>query len=154
VNDLETVVRRRLDALESAQRNEIAELKLALTEMRCSVSEMRLIQEAARVASRGEEGREGPRGIPGPIGPRGERGKAGEPGAPAREVVAWDVDAERFTITPCHSDGTRGVPLILLGLFQSYDAATNELDDRDLESAARASGEANERQAEAFRQGR
>ncbi len=37
-------------------RGEIAELKLALTEARCEVREMRAIQEQARIASRGEAG--------------------------------------------------------------------------------------------------
>ena len=54
--------------MKGAHREEIAELRLALTEARCEVREMRAVQESARVASRGEQGLPGPRGVPGSQG--------------------------------------------------------------------------------------
>lgn len=146
-------VRKEIADGQGALRAEIAELKLALTEARCEVREMKAIQESARIASRGEAGPMGVRGIPGPPG-EGRTGPAGPPGRDAVAVVAWDVDSARFVITPCHSDGTRGVPLNLLGLFQSYDSAVSEIEDRDLSEAAAASRARTEDEAEEFRQGR
>jgi hypothetical protein len=129
-------------AHEAARRTEAADLRATIAELRSEISQMRSIQEAARVASRGERGEQGVRGIPGPQGPAGPRGERGERGAPARETIAWDADAARFVVTPCHSDGTRGVPMNLLGLFQSYDSAVSEIEDRDLVDAAQASRDA------------
>jgi hypothetical protein len=132
-------LRAELVELWGARREEAAELRATIAELWSELSQMRSIQEASRVASRGEEGREGPRGIPGPIGPRGERGKAGEPGAPAREVVAWDIDVDRFAVIPVFSDGSRGVPINLRGLFETYDQQVNDRDDAEMAEAAAAS---------------
>jgi hypothetical protein len=41
-----------------------------------------------------------------------------------------------FTATPILSDGEAGAVLHLLALFQSYDAATSLIEDRDLTEAA------------------
>jgi hypothetical protein len=142
INDLQDRLERKFNDIESARRTEAAELRATIAELRSELSQMRSIQEAARVASRGERGEQGVRGIPGPQGPAGSRGEQGERGAPARDTIAWDVDASRFVITPCHSDGTRGVPMNLLGLFQSYDSAVSEIEDRDLVDAAQASRDA------------
>jgi hypothetical protein len=128
--------------VEAARRTEAAEFKAVIAELRGEVASLRAIQESQRIQSRGEQGVAGPRGIPGAQGPAGPRGEQGERGAPARETVAWDVDASRFAVTPCHSDSTRGVPLNLLGLFQAYDNAVSELEDRDLVDAAQASRDA------------
>ena len=57
----------------------------------------------------------------------------------------------RFSITPLMGDGSNGPVLSLLSLFQSYDAATNDIEDRDLVSAAANSREAAEQEAEASR---
>jgi hypothetical protein len=122
-------LREQMTELKSTQRNEIAELKLALTEARCELREMKMIQENARTLSRGEAGIQGPRGIPGSQGPMGPRGEQGERGLPAREVAAWEPDPLRFSITPAHTDGTRGVPANLRSLFEAYDAATNGTED-------------------------
>jgi len=153
LNSLEAALKRKLDSIESAHRSEVAELKLIITELRCELREMRMVQENARVASRGEQGLAGPRGVPGAQGPVGPRGESGPPGRDAPSVVAWDIDVERFTATPCHSDGTRGVPLNALGLFESYDQMVNDRDDFDAASAAAASRAALEQEAEAARRG-
>ena len=145
-------VRKEITDGQATLRSEIAELKLALTEARCEVREMRAIQESARIASRGEAGVAGPRGIPGSQGPTGPRGERGERGVPAVAIAGWEPRSERFEVVP--PTGERGPPINLLSLFQAYDSAVSDIEDRDLESAAAASRAETERQAEAFRQGR
>ena len=130
VGELQREIKHRLAGLEAAQRTELADLRATVAELRGELREMKAIQEAARIASRGEQGLAGPRGIPGPPGPRGERGAPGERGTPAREVAAWEPDGSRFTITPAFTDGSRGVPANLRSLFEAYAAATEpEADD-------------------------
>jgi hypothetical protein len=124
VNGLWEDVKRKFREAESDRRAEVAELKATVTELRAELREMRAIQESARTLSRGEQGLAGPRGIPGAQGPAGPRGKQGERGAPAAMTVAYEPDPARFSITPVHSDGSRGVPLHLKALFEAYNAAT------------------------------
>ena len=76
-NWLQGRLKSRFAELEAAHREEVAALKLTVTELRCELREMRAIQESARIASRGEAGPMGPRGIPGPPGPAGARGEKG-----------------------------------------------------------------------------
>ena len=131
-----------------------ANLRATLAEVRAKVAELTFVSERLRVEARrpgGERGPMGRDGHDGPQGLRGERGPRGEAGAPAPVVAAWEPHAEQFTITPVYSDGTRGVPLNLLGLFQAYNAATEWDDDRDIVEAARASREANEAETERAR---
>lgn len=47
-------------------------------------------------------------------------GKRGPKGNPSPTISSWDVDARSFTVTPLMSDGTRGPPLELLGLFREF----------------------------------
>ena len=111
--------RKEIADLKSAYRNEVAELRLALTEARCEVREMRAIQEQARAVSRGEQGITGPRGIPGPqgvAGPRGERGDA------AARPVGFVVNTDEFSATLILSDGSPGPRLALRPLFESFAA--------------------------------
>jgi hypothetical protein len=130
--DGEAVLKARIGEL----RGEVSELKAALIEARHEVRELKLIQESLRISTRGESGRDGARGVPGrdgqqgPIGPRGERG---ERGLPAPRISAWEAHPERFEVVPVFSTGERG-PAI--ALFQAYDSAVSELEDRDLASAA------------------
>jgi hypothetical protein len=63
------------------------------------------------IAKVGKSGQRGERGI---MGLRGERGEA----APA--IRSWEVDRTRYTATPVMSDGTRGPPLELHGLFEQF----------------------------------
>jgi hypothetical protein len=119
-----TKLRERVSELEGTHRNELAELRLALTEARCEIREMKAIQENARTLSRGEQGVAGPRGIPGPPG-EARVGPAGPRGEPAPMIAAWEPDAARFVLTPVHSDGSRGVPQNLRSLFEAYDQSTN-----------------------------
>ena len=129
-------------------REQIAELKLAVVEARCEISAMRAIQENARTVSRGEAGVAGPRGIPGSQGPTGPRGEMGERGVPAVAIAGWEPRPERFEVVPVFSTGERGPPIALLSLFQAYDSAVSDIEDRDIVSAAEASREANEAEAE------
>ena len=140
-----------------ALRDQVSELKAALIEARHEVRELKLIQESLRISTRGESGRDGARGVPGrdgrdgPPGPRGEKGDQGERGRAAPRISAWEAHPERFTITPVYSTGEKGAPINLLGLFRAYDNAVQELEDRDLASAAADSRQAAEDAAEASR---
>jgi hypothetical protein len=130
-------------------RDQILELKAALVEARHEVRELKLIQESMRIANRGESGRDGARGVPGRDGPRGERGPKGERGAKAPVIVAFLPRPERFEVVPVYESGQQGPPIALLSLFQAYDAAVSEIEDRDLTEAAHASREVVEREVAA-----
>jgi hypothetical protein len=138
---------------------EFDRLKLALSKAQTQLATvageneaLKLIVEHARASQRGEIGAQGLRGAPGrdgPPGPRGERGAKGERGKAAPVVVAWMPRAERFEVAPVYESGQQGPPIALLSLFQAYDAAVSELEDRDLSEAAQASREIVEREVAA-----
>ena len=137
-------------------RAEIAALRLenarstgALAEAKAKLSEIDFIVERLKIDRRGPPGLRGERGRDGPPGARGERGERGETGAPAPALAAWEVRPERFEIVPRYSNGEAGPPICLLALFQSYDAAVSEIEDRDLTEAAQASREIVEREVAA-----
>jgi hypothetical protein len=50
----------------------------------------------------------------------GKRGPKGDPGMTPPTICDWHVDAGTFTVTPMLSDGTRGPPLELFGLFREF----------------------------------
>jgi hypothetical protein len=136
--------------------SQVSELKAALVEARHEVSELKLIQESLRISTRGESGRDGARGVPGRdgrdgVGAPGPRGERGERGLPAPRISAWEAHPERFEVVPVFSTGERGPAIALLGLFQAYDSAVQELEDRDIASAAADSRQAAEAAAEAAR---
>jgi hypothetical protein len=121
---------RRIDDLKAAHRIELAEAKAATAELRSELSQIRSIQEAARIASRGESGLPGPRGIPGPagvgqVGPQGPRGRTG---APAK-IAAWVPDVDQFQLAPTYADGDRGAPLNLRPFFEAFNNAINTEDE-------------------------
>jgi hypothetical protein len=118
-------LRAEIAELKGAHRNDVAQLRLALTEARCEVREMRAIQESARATSRGEAGIAGPRGIPGPPGV-GQIGPAGPPGRDAAAIAAWEPRVEQFQVVLVYADGTRGPPISLRPFFEMYDAATED----------------------------
>jgi hypothetical protein len=137
-------------------RNLISDLKGELTEARHEIRELKLIQESLRISTRGESGRDGARGVPGRdgrdgVGAPGPRGERGERGLPAPRISAWEAHPERFEVVPVFSTGERGPAIALLGLFQAYDSAVQELEDRDIASAAADSRQAAEAAAEAAR---
>jgi hypothetical protein len=113
-------------------RSEIATLKAELVEARHQTHELLLVQESMRVAGRGERGVDGARGVPGrdgQQGPAGPRGEQGGRGPPAVAIAAWEPNAERYMLTPVHSDGSRGVPLALRSFFDQYDESTRADED-------------------------
>jgi hypothetical protein len=110
--------------LKGAHRNEVAELRLSLTEARCEVRELKALVESARTLSRGEQGLQGPRGVPGSQGAAGPRGEQGERGAPAAMIAAYEPRVEQFQLVPVYTTGERGVPMSLRPFFDSYDAMT------------------------------
>jgi hypothetical protein len=119
-------LRAELAEIKAARREEAAELRATVRELRAELSQMRSIQESARIASRGEAGIQGPRGIPGPpgvgqIGPQGPRGEMG----PTAKIAAWVPDVEAFSLAPTYADGSRAVPLNLRPFFEAYNAATS-----------------------------
>ena len=97
---------------------------------------------------KGERGRDG---RDGPPGARGEKGDQGERGKPAPTIAAWEPDPEAFSITPRYSNGSTGVPVNLLALFQAYHNAVSHLEDADLEQAAQESRARNEQEVEEAR---
>jgi len=68
------------------------------------------------LASQGKRGAAGEKGERGLIGPRGERGAA------APTIRAWEVDRAGYAATPIMSDGSKGPPLELRGLFEQFFA--------------------------------
>jgi hypothetical protein len=63
---------------------------------------------------------QGKRGATGEQGPRGDTGMAGPSGADGAALVGWNIDRAAYTATPIMSDGTRGPPLNLRGLFEQF----------------------------------
>jgi hypothetical protein len=150
--DGDTLTRARIGELQG----EVSELKAALIEARHEVRELKLIQESLRISTRGESGRDGARGVPGRdgrdgVGIAGPRGERGERGLPAPRISAWEAHPERFEIVPVFSTGERGPAIALLGLFQAYDSAVQELEDRDIAGAAADARQAAEAEVEASR---
>jgi hypothetical protein len=66
------------------------------------------------LASRGSRGNRGLNGERGFTGLRGERGQA------APTIETWEVDRARYVATPVMSDGSKGPPLELRGLFEQF----------------------------------
>jgi len=68
--------------------------------------------------------RDNPGPCPGPgwrlLAAVGKRGPKGDPGPTPPTICDWRVDAGTFTVTPMLSDGTRGPPLELFGLFREF----------------------------------
>jgi hypothetical protein len=62
----------------------------------------------------------GKRGVAGPQGDRGPAGIAGPPGKDAARIVNWAMDRIAYTVTPVMSDGSKGPPLNLRGLFEQF----------------------------------
>jgi hypothetical protein len=67
-------------------------------------------------------------------GSEGRKTRAGK--CLAKWTMCSPEPACHFTPTPILSDGEVGAVLHLLALFQSYDAATSLIEDRDLTEAA------------------
>jgi hypothetical protein len=63
------------------------------------------------------QGRPGRRGETGERGVRGDKGERGEPGA---TVVSWQLDRQRYRVSPLMSDGKAGPTLELRRLFEHY----------------------------------
>jgi Collagen triple helix repeat (20 copies) len=120
-----------LAEIKSARREEAAEARAVIAELRSEISQMRSIQEASRIASRGETGLTGPRGAPGAQGPAGPHGKQGPRGAigPAGKAAAWEPNVEAFTLTPVYGDGSKGAPASLRPFFEAYDESTRGDDE-------------------------
>jgi hypothetical protein len=59
----------------------------------------------------------GHRGETGERGVRGEKGDRGEPGA---TVVSWQLDRERYRVSPLMSDGKVGPMLELRPMFEQF----------------------------------
>lgn len=133
---------------------ELAKLTAKLAEAQAKVNELAFVSERLRIEGRGPPGLPGPMGRDGPPGARGEKGDEGPKGKPAPVIAAWEPHPERFMITPVYSTGERGPPINMLSLFQAFNSAVEEEEDFAAAAAAAESRAENERQAEAFREGR
>jgi hypothetical protein len=69
--------------------------------------------------------RQGRPGRPGEAGERGPRGEKGEKGEPGATVVSWQLDRQRYRISPLMSDGKVGPILELRGLFEQFLSETS-----------------------------
>ena len=127
---------------------ENAQLRSGLAEVRAKLGELSFVQERLQIERRGPPGHAGPRGADGQVGPRGERGERGERGQAAPVVQAWEVRPEDFTIIPRLADGSTGVPICLLALFQAFHDATSWAEDVAIDEAAHESRQAAEAEAE------
>lgn len=63
-------------------------------------------------------------GRPGRAGPQGEPGPRGERGEPGTSIMGWKLDRAGYIATPILSDGKRGPPLELRGLFEQFQTET------------------------------
>jgi hypothetical protein len=70
------------------------------------------------MSKQGKSGRKGENGV---RGMRGEKGDKGDPGEPGLTIVSWQLDRERFRVSPLMSNGTVGPILELRGLVEQYD---------------------------------
>lgn len=71
-----------------------------------------------------KQGKTGRRGETGERGMRGEKGEKGEPGKDGVTIVSWQVDRERYRVSPLMSDGTVGKMLDLRPLFEQFQNET------------------------------
>ena len=69
--------------------------------------------------------RQGKPGLCGETGERNPRGEKGEKGEPGTTVVAWQLDRQRYRISPLMSDGRVGPMLELRGLFEQSLSETS-----------------------------
>ena len=71
-----------------------------------------------------QQGKPGHRGesITGPRGEKGDKGERGEAGA---TVVSWQLDRQRYRVSPLMSDGKVGPMLELRGLFEQFLSETS-----------------------------
>jgi hypothetical protein len=140
----------KFDTMQASFDNQVAALKNENQALRLILENLRITQRGERGidGDRGPPGRDGRDGAPGALGPRGNRGDKGEP---APRLATWSIDAERFVVTPIFGDGSSGAALNLLGLFQSYDQAVSDIEDRDIVQAAHEARVENERQIDASR---
>jgi hypothetical protein len=77
------------------------------------------------------QGRQGRKGEDGERGLRGEKGERGEPGEPGATIHSWQLDRERYSVSPRMSDEKVGPTMELRGLFEQFIAETGLLDERD-----------------------
>ena len=127
----------------------LAEMKVALVEVTAKANQTDLIVQRLQVDRQGPAGPQGPMGrdgrdgAQGPAGPRGNRGQKGW------GIAAWEIDAANYRVTAALENGETAPPLNLRALFETYDAAVSDLEDRDIVSAAAESRARNEQEAEA-----
>jgi hypothetical protein len=70
--------------------------------------------------------RQGRQGRPGPKGPRGDKGDRGEPGATIR---SWQVDRERYRVSPSWTDAQVGPSMELRSMFEHFLIETGGRDE-------------------------
>jgi hypothetical protein len=70
--------------------------------------------------------RQGRQGRPGETGERGAPGEKGEKGEPGTTVVAWQLDRQRYRISPLMSDGKVGPMLELRPMFEQFLAEVEQ----------------------------
>lgn len=143
---------RKLESKVAELHAQLVEARHEVRELRHEISALRVIQEAQREKDRGERGERGPRGIPGAPGACGKQGVRGEKGAKGERgptITGWEVDEDHFIARPVMSSGGHGPALNLRGLFEAYDNAVSESEDRDLINAAEDSRREAARQTQA-----
>jgi hypothetical protein len=64
-----------------------------------------------------KQGKKGRQGATGPRGERGEKGGGGEDGA---TTVSWQLDRERYRMSPLMSNGTVGPNQEFRGMFEQF----------------------------------
>jgi hypothetical protein len=69
------------------------------------------------------QGRQGRKGEDGARGPRGEKGEKGEPGT---TIHSWQLDRQRYRISPLMSDGTVGPMMELRPMFERFLNGTSD----------------------------
>jgi hypothetical protein len=74
------------------------------------------------ISRQGRQGRKGET----VIGPRGAKGEKGEPGT---TLHSWQLDPERYRVSPLMSDGTVGPMLELRRLFEQFIAEVGWRDE-------------------------
>ena len=66
-----------------------------------------------------------PRGKAGEKGASGPRGPKGDPGPSGAKIHSWQLDRERYRVSPLMEDATVGPMLEMRPLFEQYQIETS-----------------------------
>jgi hypothetical protein len=120
----------------SALRNENAQLRLAVAELRADHAALRgdqgvVMHKVERLVldRTGPPGARGPQGLDGREGPSGRDGRDGRSGTDSKSIVDWKISPDRFEVTAVMTDGSFSAPMKLQPLLQAFGTAWEEAEE-------------------------